>query len=84
MNDKRWQMVCTVCRVLMKSIEHLRLDPVNPSPEHAYSPQINPLMNRSKGQWTTFSYSFPITNFPPKCRIGFPVPKSFLLMIFSN
>lgn len=81
MKDKRWQMVCPICRVLRKSIEHLRLDPVNASPEPAYSPPVNPFMNRSKRQWKIFSYSFPITNFPPECTIGLPVPKSFLLMI---
>lgn len=42
MKDKRWQMVCPICRVLRKSTEHLRLDPVNASPEHAYSPQKTP------------------------------------------
>lgn len=75
-----------ITRVPEESTEHLRFDLVNRSPMHNYFPQVNPFMNRSKGQqWNICSkWSFQITNFIPKCTISLPVPKSFLLITFST
>lgn len=45
MKDKRCEMVCPICRVLRKSIEHLRLDP-----EHAILHK-KPLHEQEQRQW---------------------------------